>query len=167
MDTKTNKEYIYNPKWPVAWATPTDEPFYTYEPRLVPYSTDAIADTGFTDTQVIIEYMPYKSRIVYKSPKLKSRMVSVTDQQLTRPLSLKYYDIYVGGIKLTENDVSFVTPRRMIIKENKFYEGACMTVYERCHDEDLYGNEIAMPDSMNDIIAQHDSEFRKFLYSTR
>lgn len=167
VDTKTNKEYIYNPKWPVAWATPTDEPFYTYEPRLVPYSTDAIADTGFTDTQVIIEYMPYKSRIVYKSPKLKSRMVSVTDQQLTRPLSLKYYDIYVGGIKLTENDVSFVTPRRMIIKENKFYEGARMTVYERCHDEDLYGNEIAMPDSMNDIIAQHDSEFRKFLYSTR
>ena len=167
VDTKTNKEYIYNPKWPVEWATPTDEPWYDYEPRLVPYSNEAIADTGFTDTQVIIEYMPYKSRIVYKSPKLKSRMVSVTDQQLTRPLSLKYYDIYVGGIKLTENDVSFVTPRRMIIKENKFYEGARMTVYERCHDADLYGNEIAMPNSMNDIIAQHDPDFRKFLYSTR
>ena len=30
---------------------------------------------------------------------------------------------------------------------------------------DLYGNEIKMPDTINDIIAQHDPEFRKFLYS--
>ena len=165
LDTTTNKEYIFNPKYRVEYATASG-PIYQYEPRLVPYSINAVADTGFTDIQVIIEYMPYKSRIVFKSPKLKSRMVSITDQQLTRPLSLKYYDIYVGGVKLTENDISFVTPRRMIIKENKFYEGARLTVYERCHDEDLYGNEIAMPNSMNDIIAQRDPEFRKFLYST-
>ena len=166
VDTATGKEYIYNPKYPVEYVTATD-PITNYEPRLVPYSDDAVADTGFTDTQVIVEYMPYKSRIVFKSHGLKSRMVSVTDQQLTRPLSLKYYDIYVGGLKLTSNDVTFVTPRRMIISEDKFYTNARLTIYERCHDADLYGNEIAMPNSMNDIIAQHDSDFRKYLYATR
>lgn len=149
VNSSTGTEYVYNPK----------------KNLLVPYSSNLLADTGFTMANVVIEYMPYKSRIVHKTNALKSNCISLTDQQLTRPISLKYYDIFLGGMKLNSANIKFISPRRIMVNEDLLFGGACLTVYERCHDEDLYGNEIAMPDSMNDIIAQHDPEFRKFLYS--
>ena len=150
VDTFTKKEYVYNPKIK----------------NLVEYSPQALVDCGFTATDVLIEYMPYKSRIVFKSMPLSTPNVNVSDQQMNRPLSLKYYDIYFNGRKLTDRDVKFASPRRMIIDKDVFYKSGRISIYERCHDPDLYGNEIAMPDSMNDIIANHDPEFRKFLYKS-
>ena len=128
------------------------------------WTDDNWIDTGHTFVDVYVEYLPYKDHIVWKSNRLTSRDIFITDSILKRPLSLTYFDMYLNGVKLTYKDITIVSPQRLTINENVLIANSRLTIYERCHDPDLYGNNGGLPKSLNDIIASKDKKFKKFLY---
>lgn len=128
------------------------------------WTDDNWIDTGHTLVDIYVEYLPYKDHIVWKSNYLTRREIYITDGVLKRPLSLAYFDFYLNGAKLTYKDITIISPQRMKINDNVPIQNTRLTIYERCHDPDLYGNNGGLPKSLNDIIATKDRKFKKFLY---
>ena len=112
---------------------------------------------------VYFEFLPYKDRIVWKSSRLRKAEITIPRDELKRPLSFAYYDIYYDGMKLTPDRAKIVSPRCIKLL-GVIPNGEYLTIYERCHDDDLYGNQDGMPDSLDDLIAARDKGFKKFLF---
>lgn len=116
---------------------------------------------------VDFEFLPYKDRVVWKSRALTTNIMSISMIELERPLSFAYYDFYLGGIKLTPDQLKIVSARRFKIAQGISYYGKHLTIYERCHDQDLYGNSGYMPSTLDDLIASRDKAYQMYLYGTK
>ena len=115
-----------------------------------------------TVAHILIEYLPYKHRNVYSKYHHMEKYVDCSSSNLTRPLSLKYYDIYVDGFKLSDRDVVFITATRFIIK-TKNVNDSTIAIFERAHDEDLYANANKMKKSLADSLCDSDPKFVEYL----
>lgn len=58
------------------------------------------------------------------------------DGKIPLPLSFKWYDIYLNGLRLNRNHVDFVSPTKMYIKGVKSRRN--LVIYERNHDDDVF-----------------------------
>lgn len=118
------------------------------------------------NADVLFEFLPYKDRVVWKSKTLKFGEVRVPQQTLERPLSFAYYDFYLNGVKLTPDKITITSPRSFRFNSGILYTDSTITIYERCHDKDLYGNAGYMPDSIDDILADKINDYKEYLYTT-
>lgn len=148
ISTADRREYVWNGRRYLPWDS----------------STMTVEDAKAT---VYIEYLPYKEHIVWKSGKLISHNVTIPDGYLRRPLSFAYYDFYLNGVKLTKQNMTIVSSQKLKIDpEFKLFKSR-LSIYERNHDPDLLGNDQQMKKSLNDIISQYDSGFRKYLFDNK
>ena len=111
--------------------------------------------------QIFFEYLPYKYLMLYNITDPTSNTIQLRNDQIRRPFSMVYYDVYVDGIKLLPKDVEKVTVSK--IKINKDLKGKRVSFYERMHDPDIYDNEVMIQKSLSDKIAEEDAAFRKYL----
>lgn len=111
--------------------------------------------------QIFFEYLPYKYLLLYNITDPTSNTIQLRNDQIRRPFSMVYYDVYVDGIKLLPKDVEKVTVSK--IKINKDLKGKRVSFYERMHDPDIYDNEVMIQKSLSDKIAEEDGAFRKYL----
>ena len=121
-------------------------------------------EMGSITADIMIEYLPYKYRNVFTKYHSVSNFVDCGVKNLTRPLSLKYYDIYVDGIKLSDRDIAILTATKFVVK-SRIINDSTIAIYERAHDEDLYGNANQMKRSLSDALCDADPKFTQFLIS--
>ena len=124
--------------------------------------SNSVSDSTLPAT-VHFEFLPYKDRVVWRSRKLHSAEITIPREELKRPLSFAYYDIYYDGLKLTPANAKIVSPRCLKLIDIT-PDGENISIYERCHDDDLYGNANGMPDSVDDIIASTDKAYKQYLF---
>lgn len=122
--------------------------------------------SGRVKSVVSFEFLPYKDRVVWKSKALTNREVTVLREVLERPLSFAYFDFYLDGIKLTADKLEIVSARRFRFAPNVNFSGKTITIYERCHDHDIYGNADYLPESIDDVLANRLPEYAQYLYGT-
>ena len=113
---------------------------------------------------VLVEYLPYKLNRVFVSTGIMDELVDCGTNNLTRPVSLKYYDIYLDGVKLYERDIRIITPTKFLII-GKRIRASTISIYERAHDTDLYGNEDRLPRGIIDSLCDNDNKFTEYLVS--
>ena len=111
---------------------------------------------------IMIEYLPYKLNRVFINTSLMDEFVDCGSDKLTRPISLKYYDIYLDGVKLYEKDIRIITATKFLII-GKNIRASTVSIYERAHDTDLYGNESKLPRSLIDSLCDNDNRFTDYL----
>lgn len=110
---------------------------------------------------VMVEYIPYRYELKYRLDNVTNSNIQLRTAVLTRPFSLVYYDVYLNGVKLYKDDITIVSPAKIIINHDMV--GQTVSIYERCHDTDIYDNERVMLQAIVDKIAEEDSDFKKFL----
>lgn len=110
---------------------------------------------------VLIEYIPYRYKLLYRLTDVRSNCIELRTHEIKRPFSMVYYDVYVNGKKLYANDIDIITPSKIIIKAPVV--GGTVSFYERAHDPDIYDNDREMCKSLIDKITQQDNNFRKWL----
>ena len=113
---------------------------------------------------VLVEYLPYKLNRVFVNTGIMDELVDCGTNNLTRPVSLKYYDIYLDGVKLYERDSRIITPTKFLII-GKRIRASTISIYERAHDTDLYGNEDRLPRGIIDSLCDNDNKFTEYLVS--
>lgn len=111
---------------------------------------------------ILIEYLPYKQNRAFITNGLMDELVDCGSNNLTRPLSLKYYDIYLDGVKLYEKDIKIISATKFLILGKKI-RASIVSIYERAHDTELYGNEDKLPRSLIDSICDDDNDFTEYL----
>ena len=117
--------------------------------------TFVVLDKITENADVMVEYLPYRLDNV------TNNNIQLRTTVLTRPFSLVYYDVYLNGVKLYEDDITIVSPAKIIINHDMV--GQTVSIYERCHDKDIYDNENVMLQAIVDKIADEDTEFRSYL----
>lgn len=58
------------------------------------------------------------------------------DGKIPLPLSFKWYDIYLNGLRLNRTNVDFVSPTKMFIKN--VHSRRNLIIYQRNHDDDVF-----------------------------
>lgn len=110
---------------------------------------------------LMIEYVPYRYDLKYRLDHVMNNNIQLRTTSITRPFSLVYYDVYLNGVKLYPDDITIVSPAKIII--NREMNGSHLSIYERAHDRDIYDNERVMLQALVDKIAEEDLDFRKYL----
>lgn len=111
--------------------------------------------------EMVVEYLPYKYNLLYRF-KPQSQTLTLRTSVFKRPFSLKYYDVYINGIKCTEDDIEINTAARITLKPF-IAEDTVVSFYEREHDPEIYGNGAKMIESLNDAFARELEGFRTFI----
>lgn len=111
--------------------------------------------------EMVVEYLPYKYILLYRFQP-KSQTVTLRTNIFKRPFSLKYYDVYVNGIKCTENDIEINTASKITFKVF-ISEDTTVSFYTRSHDPEVYGNRSKMLESLNDSFAREIESFRAYI----
>lgn len=110
---------------------------------------------------IMVEFLPYRYNMLYRLEDVSLTNLQLREAVITRPFSMVYYDVYVNGEKLAPEDVTVVTPSKIII--NKELHNDIVSFYERCHDQDIYENDRYMKQALVDAIATEISGFREYL----
>lgn len=112
--------------------------------------------------EMVVEYLPYKYELLYRF-KPQSQTITLRTSVFKRPFSLKYYDVYVNGIKCKEDDVVINTASRITLKPF-IAEDTVVSFYARSHDPEIYGNKNKMIESLNDAFARELESFRTYIH---
>ena len=110
---------------------------------------------------IMVEFLPYRYNMLYRLEDVSLTNLQLREAVITRPFSMVYYDVYVNGEKLAPEDVTVVTPSKIII--NKALHNDIVSFYERCHDQDIYENDKYMKQALVDAIATEVVGFREYL----
>ena len=123
--------------------------------------TFAIIAPFIGNGDVLIEYIPYRYKLLYRLTDVQSECIELRTDAIKRPFSLVYYDVYVNGVKLYADDIDIKSPSKIIIKVPVV--GGTVSFYERAHDPDIYENDKEMRKALIDKISDQDNNFRKWL----
>ena len=110
---------------------------------------------------VLVEYVPYRYQLLYRLDNVSNNNLQLREACIKRPFSMAYYDVYLNGEKLTEKDITVVTPSKIII--NRELHEDVISFYERAHDPDIYDNDKYMRHAIVDAIAEGENKFRTHL----
>lgn len=111
--------------------------------------------------EMVVEYLPYKYDLLYRF-KPQSQTIILRTSIFKRPFSLKYYDVYINGIKCEEKDIEINTASRITLKPF-IAEDTVVSFYARKHDPEIYGNKVKMIESLNDAFARELEDFRNYI----
>ncbi len=114
------------------------------------------------NNEIVVEYIPYKYGLVFRA-KPKSQKLILRRNSATRPFSTKYYDVYINGKKCTDDEITINTASRITLTPY-IGEDTIVSIYERMHDEDIYGNADTMITSLNDQFAKEITGFGEFIH---
>ena len=115
--------------------------------------------------EMVVEYLPYKYELLYRF-KPKCQTVTLRSNVFKRPFSLKYYDVYINGIKCNEDDIEINTAARITFKVF-IAEDTTVSFYARSHDPEIYGNRVKMIESLNDSFARELEGFREYIHPNK
>ena len=87
---------------------------------------------------ILFEYLPYKYRLVYRGYETDGIITFKDD--IYRPYNYKFFDIYLDGRLLMEDEIEVVSERVILIKSmttesNMIYH--TISIYEKAHDDDV------------------------------
>lgn len=87
---------------------------------------------------IIFEYLPYKYRLVYRGYEVDGVITFKDD--VMRPYNYKFFDVYLDGKLLMEDEIQVVSERVIILKNlisetNVTYH--TVSIYEKAHDDDV------------------------------
>lgn len=112
------------------------------------------------DDNFALYYTPNKYYQVYYQSELNSGYINLTGK-ISKPLDFKWYDIYLNGRRLTENNVDIIGPYMMIIHDVESRRN--LTIYQRNLDPfDMFVNGDVGNDS-TDTLINNDKELKDVL----
>ena len=150
MDVNTNEKFILGTYVNIGIRYDPDDP------------TCAMRYLTRNSNEMVVEYLPYKYDLLYRFQP-NSQTINLRTSIIKRPFSLRYYDVYVNGIKCTEDDIEINTASKITLKMY-ISEDTVVSFYARRHDPEVYGNRTQMIESLNDAFAKELKGFRDHIY---
>ena len=87
---------------------------------------------------IIFEYLPYKYRLVYRGYEVDGVITFKDD--VMRPYNYKFFDVYLDGKLLMEDEIQVVSERVIILKSvlaDSSTTYHTVSIYEKAHDDDV------------------------------
>lgn len=84
--------------------------------------------------QFTVDHTPSVYRVVYFAKELNEHGYIDLDGLIPLPLSLKYYDVYLNGLRLNPNHIEIISPTKCYIKNVESRQN--LIIFERNHDDD-------------------------------
>lgn len=116
-----------------------------------------------SDKWFLVAYVGYNERLIYHRDVIPKNGLIQLSGKITRPVNLKYHDIYLDGYRLTKYDIDFITPFTFAIKNlAKFDTLNNLEIYEKTHNNDKYVSYAYDEKSqfIEDKLFDEDSPFR-------
>ena len=89
----------------------------------------------FTGDQFTVDRVPGYYRVVYFKKSIEERGYVDLDGKIPLPFSLKYYDVYLNGLRLNDSHVEIVSPTKFYLKNVNSTKN--LIIMERSHDDDV------------------------------
>lgn len=107
-------------------------------------NTDVYGDNDIVRTKCMVEvgdqftldHTPSVYRTVYFQKEIEENGYVDLDGVIPLPISLKYYDVYLNGLRLNHKHMEMVSPTKMYIKNVKSIYN--LLIMERNHDDDVF-----------------------------
>jgi len=97
----------------------------------------------------IIECTPCKYKQVHYQPTIDERGFVDLSNTIDKPLDLKWYDVYLNGLKLNKKNIDIISPTKIFIKNIKTRKN--LVIVEKDRDNE-YFSLIANMNSINDYL---------------
>lgn len=117
--------------------------------------------------QFTVDHTPSVYRVVYFAKEIGETGYLDLDGLIPLPLSLKYYDIYLNGLRLNHSNIEIVSPTKCYIKNVDSRQN--FVIFERNHDDDsifltsFAYKEAGYSDSPMDEILREVEKYRVWL----
>lgn len=108
----------------------------------------------------VVDCTPYKYKQVYYSPTISKIGYVDLKNYVDKPFDLKWYDIYLNGIKLTKRNIDIISPTKIFIKNVSTTKN--LYILEKNRDTEII-NILDNVTSFNDILWDSIPEFQAFL----
>lgn len=139
---------------------------YTIEPATVYGGQTLIIPRVLKDVgdKYIIDYTPNRYKVVYEQATIPDSGIVNLVGKVSKPMDLKWYDIYLNGKRLTKNDVDFLSPYLLGIKNVESLKN--LLIVERDKDPDIF-NPVYGAKSLTDMLWETVPEFQDSLTASR
>jgi hypothetical protein len=107
-----------------------------------------------SDDEFILIYTPNKYTNVLELDEIPSSGVVNLEGLIDKPIDLKWHDIFINGIRLTEDNIDMLTPYSFILKDVNTL--TYVTIYEKNLDSDVFAPEYDTS-NINNIILNNDA----------
>ena len=87
---------------------------------------------------ILFEYLPYKYRLVYRG--FETDGIITFKDDINRPYNYKFFDVYLDGRLLMEDEIQVISERVILIKSMTLESTMVyhtISIYEKAHDEDV------------------------------
>lgn len=105
------------------------------------------------------ECTPYKLRQVYFSKEIDLNGFIDLKGLISRPFELKWYDVYVNGLKLTKKNIDIISATKIFVKNVKSTKN--FFVIEKDRDDEFFS--LDQPATLNDKLWDNVPEFKNYL----
>lgn len=113
-----------------------------------PHTVRTLVNVDDTD-EFILMYSQNKYRQVYYSEEIHPKGYINLEGLIDKPIDLKWHDIYLNGLKLTEKNIDLLTPYSFLI--NNVDSRYNLMIFEKNLDSDIFDPSTTY-DSINDNI---------------
>lgn len=116
-----------------------------------------------------VDHTPSVYRTVYYLQEIEESGYVDLDGRIPLPLSLKYYDIYLNGLRLNRTHIEIISPTKCYIKNVDSRKN--FVIFERNHDDDTFFltsfayKEAGHSDAPLDTIMREIEEFKAWMDS--
>jgi len=108
------------------------------------------------DDEFVLLYTPNKYTNVLELDSIPSTGIVNLEGRITKPIDLKWHDIYINGEKLTEKNIDMLTPYSFILKDMDTLK--YLTIYEKNLDSDILAPEYDY-DNINNTILDPNNDY--------
>ena len=114
--------------------------------------TDVVVPKCYVDPGdiITIDITPFSYTPVYQCDEIPEDFVVDMKNSLDKPFNLYYYDIYLNGKKLSDNNLQVITPNK--IKIFNVHSRNNLYVYKRDRDYEYYGNNNTISTTIGDFL---------------
>lgn len=103
-----------------------------------------------------IDLTPNKYKLVHKIPAINNRGIVDLKGIIEKPMDLRWYDVYLNGIKLNPKNLKILSPTRFIIKGIPTLKN--LVIYEKDRDNEIF--RLDGYSSIIDSLFDTDNDFR-------
>lgn len=104
--------------------------------------------------EVVLDYTPSDYKVKYTQDYISDPKgyVEIPYGSIDKPISLRWFDIYVNGVKLNKTNIQIISPTKFYIKNIKSRKN--LVIMERDRDNEIISMGPDNSDSVNDAIMQ-------------
>lgn len=102
--------------------------------------------------EIVVDYAPCDYKVKYTQDYIKDPKgyVSIPYGAIDKPISLRWFDIYLNGIKLNKTNIEIISPTKFYVKNVRSRKN--LVIIERDRDNELVSMGPDNSDSINDAI---------------